>query len=166
MRGRVLVAGIGNIFLGDDAFGSELARRLLRDQWPEGVHVVDFGIRGFDLTFALLEGYEFVVLLDASARGGAPGTLYLVEPELPDAESAAVETHAMDPLRVLAVARSMGAEWKRVLLVACEPSPESIDPDGPGALGLSHEVSSAVEEAVGMVRRTVCEWILADSPKS
>ena len=79
MKGRVLVAGIGNIFLGDDAFGSEVARRLVGEHWPEDVRVVDFGIRGLDLTFALIDGYETVILVDAVPRGGEPGTVYTLE---------------------------------------------------------------------------------------
>jgi hydrogenase maturation protease len=155
MSGRVLVAGVGNIFFGDDAFGSELARRLLREQWPENVRVEDFGIRGFDLTFALLDGYDTVILLDATPRGGAPGTLYTMEPELGPAENGEVETHGMNPMRVLATARSMGAAWKRLLVVGCEPAADSVDPDGEGALGLSEAVRPAVEEAVEVVRRLI-----------
>jgi hydrogenase maturation protease len=156
MSGRVLVAGVGNIFLGDDAFGSEVARRLLREDWPVEVRVVDFGIRGFDLTFALLDGYETVILVDATPRGGEPGTVYTIEPELETCGEAAVDGHAMNPVRVLGAARSMGAEWKRLLVVGCEPSPETVDEDGPGALGMSAPVERAVEEAADVVRRLIC----------
>ncbi len=156
---RVLVGGIGNIFLGDDAFGSEVARRLLALPWPEGVRVVDFGIRGFDLTFALLEDYDAVILVDAVPRGGLPGTLYTMEPDLSEldrADSAAsIETHAMDPVRVLAVARSMGASLQRVFLVGCEPSPETIDPEGEGSMELSEPVRGALEEAVHVIKELV-----------
>ena len=82
MSPTILVAGIGNIFLGDDAFGSEVARRLLLKPWPACVRVEDFGIRGFDLTFALMDGYDVVILVDATPRGGLPGTLYTIEPDL------------------------------------------------------------------------------------
>src|SRR5438270_10803156 len=80
-RPRVLVAGIGNIFLGDDAFGVEVAQRLAQRPLPAGVRVVDFGIRGLDLTYALLDGQDAVILVDATLRGGPPGTLYVIEPE-------------------------------------------------------------------------------------
>src|SRR5881227_271903 len=101
-RGRVLVAGVGNIFLGDDAFGVEVAQRLLRRGLPDAVRVVDFGIRGLDLTYALLDGYEAVILVDAAPRGGPPGTLYVLEPERGGApDVAAIETHGMDPVKVL-----------------------------------------------------------------
>ncbi len=154
---RILVAGIGNIFLGDDAFGSEVARRLLARPWPANVRVADFGIRGLDLTFALLDGYDAVILVDATPRGGEPGTLYTIEPDLSglDAAAAAVETHAMDPMRVLAVARSMGAELRRVFLIGCEPSPETIDPEGEGSMELSEPVRGALEEAVHVVENLV-----------
>src|SRR5882672_1813652 len=79
---RILVAGIGNIFLGDDAFGSEVARKLQQCSLPKDVRVVDFGIRGFDLAYALLDGHEVTILVDATPRGGEPGTLYTIEPDL------------------------------------------------------------------------------------
>lgn len=154
MSAKTLVAGIGNIFLGDDAFGSEVARRLLAEAWPERVRVVDFGIRGLDLTFSLLDGYDTVILVDATPRGGAPGTLYTIEPDAADFGSApAADPHGMEPLRALAVAKSMGAEWKRLIVVGCEPSPDSVDPAGPGGMGLSEPVSRAVEEAVKIVKK-------------
>ncbi len=154
---KILVAGIGNIFLGDDAFGSEVARRLLVRPWPATVRVVDFGIRGFDLTLALLEDYDAIVLVDAAPRGGAPGTLYTIEPDLSalDGAGATVEMHAMDPVRVLAVAKSIGAPLRRVFLIGCEPSPETVDPEGEGSMELSAPVRGAVEEAVHVVENLV-----------
>src|SRR5271165_4572574 len=103
MKDRVLVAGIGNIFHGDDAFGVEVAQHLLTRPKPAGVAVVDFGIRGFDLAFALLDGYEISILVDVVERGGLPGTLYVIEPEidrLGDARHAGAERngHGMDPV--------------------------------------------------------------------
>ena len=102
-RPRILVAGIGNIFLGDDGFGSEVARRLLARPLPAEVRVVDFGIRGFDLAYALLDGYDVTVFVDATPRGGEPGTIYTIEPDLseirePDAREMMVETHGMNPM--------------------------------------------------------------------
>src|SRR5690242_11935071 len=127
-RPRILVACVGNIFLGDDAFGVEVARRLARRELPDGVRVGDFGIRGLDLTYALLDGYEAVVLVDAAPRGGPPGTLYVLDVAgegLPDAEGAApvIETHGMDPVKVLRLAAALGGPVGRLLLVACEPVP-------------------------------------------
>ena len=152
MSARTLIAGIGNIFFGDDAFGSEVARRLMREPWPENVQVVDFGIRGFDLTFALLDGYDTVILLDATPRGGRAGTLYTIEPDAGEIASRVpeVEPHGMDPLRVLSMAHSLGARWRRLILVGCEPS---ADPSNVEAMGLSEPVRGALDEAVRMVRR-------------
>lgn len=160
MNPTILIAGIGNIFLGDDAFGSEAARRLAAHDWPDEVRVVDFGIRGLDLIFALLDGYDTVILVDATPRGGAPGTLYTIEPDLAGLENtgpggAAVEPHGMDPMKVLTAARAMGAQFRRVLVVGCEPEPESIDPDGPGQMGLSAAVAGALDEAVRMIEELV-----------
>jgi hydrogenase maturation protease len=162
---KTLVAGVGNIFFGDDAFGSEVAQRLLREEWPEDVSVADFGIRSMDLMFALMDGHDTVVLIDATARGGAPGTVYLIEPEEIGSHPAELVAHSMDVMKVLTAARSMGAAWNRLLVVGCEPSPDSADPDGPGALGMSEAVSAAVEEAIELIRRIVCKSTLAKSAK-
>jgi hydrogenase maturation protease len=156
-RPRILVAGVGNIFLGDDAFGSEVARRLLEVELPEGARVVDFGIRGFDLAYALMDGYDLTVLIDATPRGGPPGTLYTIEPdlsELGDAgeQEATVETHGMNPLKVLRLVRSMGGRVGRVLLVGCEPEPLDAEE---GRMGLSAPVAAVLGEAVGIVESLV-----------
>ena len=114
---RILIAGIGNIFLGDDAFGVEVAQRLAKRPLPEGVRVVDFGIRGIDLTYALLEGVDVAILVDAVPRGEAPGTVYLIEPEAgPDVNDAdegslLLEAHNLDPARVLRLVRSQGGAF-------------------------------------------------------
>ncbi|MBA3323054.1 MAG: hydrogenase maturation protease [Pyrinomonadaceae bacterium] len=159
-RPHILIAGIGNIFLGDDAFGSEVARRLIVRQLPDEVRVVDFGIRGFDLVYALLDGYEVTIFVDATPRGGGePGTLYTIEPDLSElnevgGEGVMVEPHGMNPLKVLGMVKSMGGEFKRILLVGCEPSPlESED----GQLGLSEPVQAAVDEAIRMIESLVLE---------
>jgi len=162
----ILIAGIGNIFLGDDAFGVELAQRLARRALPRGVEVVDFGIRGFDLVHALLEEHEATLLLDATPRGGAPGTLYLIEPapdELAAADgegAASIDPHGMEPLRVLRLAWAMGARPKRLLVVGCEPSLLDPEDEAAGRLGLSQPVQAAIDEAVTLVE-SVLERLLA-----
>ncbi|HEX8144082.1 MAG TPA: hydrogenase maturation protease [Pyrinomonadaceae bacterium] len=158
-RASILIAGIGNIFLGDDAFGSEVARALARRQLPEEVRVVDFGIRGFDLAYALLDGYEVTIFVDATPRGGEPGTLYTIEPDLTeldgsDADAMMVETHGMNPLKVLQLVKSMGGGFKRILLVGCEPEPLRSED---GHMGLSEPVEAAVGEAVKVVESLVRE---------
>ena len=150
---RVLIAGIGNIFLGDDAFGVEVARRLARGELPEGVRVVDFGIRGLDLAYALLDEYESVILVDAVPRGGPPGTLYVIEPERGDqpepAQATFIDAHGMDPVKVLRLAEAMGAPARRLLVVGCEPAP-ALEPDDM-QMGLSDPVRAAVDEAATLV---------------
>ncbi|MDQ2899157.1 MAG: hydrogenase maturation protease [Acidobacteriota bacterium] len=156
----ILIAGIGNIFLGDDAFGCEVIRRLLGRQWPEAVRIIDFGIRGFDLTYALLDGPETVILVDAAPRGGEPGTVYLIEPDPNDldiSESAFIETHAMNPVNVLRTVRSMGGRFHRVLLVACEPESFGTEDEGEGRMGLSERVAAAVDEGVRVVESLVAD---------
>jgi hydrogenase maturation protease len=113
---RVLVAGIGNVFLGDDGFGCALAQRVAF----EGVDVVDFGIRGMDLAYALAD-YDLVVFLDATPRGGEPGTLYVIEPDL-DGLPLDVDAHAMHPVSVLALAKTLGGELPRTVVLGCEPA--------------------------------------------
>jgi hydrogenase maturation protease len=147
--GTILIAGVGNIFLGDDGFGVEVARRMARRALPEPVHVVDFGIRGFDLAYALAGDHDAVILVDATRRGDAPGTLYALELD-PDGQSeAAVETHGMDPANVLRLVAALGGRPRRVLLVGCEPS--AIDPETADLSGLSAPVESAVDPAIELV---------------
>jgi hydrogenase maturation protease len=153
-KDRILIAGIGNIFLGDDAFGVEVAHRLAARGQQDGVRVVDFGIRGLDLTYALLDPYEAVILIDATPRGGQPGTLYVLEPTtegLPPAEGPGplMEAHGMDPVKVLRLASAMGGRVDRLLLVGCEPGKAGEDDDM--TAGLSDPVRAAVDEAVILV---------------
>jgi hydrogenase maturation protease len=144
---RILIAGIGNIFLGDDAFGVEVARRLAMRPLPPEVRVVDFGIRGLDLTYALLEDYNRVILVDAVQRGGKPGQLYLIEPLLESA--GAMQTHEMAPAQALAAAKGMGATLANVVIVGCEP--ESFGSEEEPRMGLSRAVEEAVGEAVTLI---------------
>ena len=155
-RTRILVAGIGNIFLGDDGFGVEVARRLLEQELPEGVEVRDFGIRGMDLAYALQEGYDTVIFVDAAPRGEAPGTVSLIEPDL-DLDEVALDTHGMDPVRVLALARAMGRVPERVLLVACEPGTLVGEREEELVGELSEPVGAAVAEAMSLVSSLVEE---------
>ena len=164
----ILVAGIGNIFLGDDAFGVEVVRRMAGLELPASVRVADFGIRGFDLAYALQDGYETTILVDACPHGEAPGTLYVIEPDLkaldgPDAAPATVEAHAMNPMNVLRMARAMNIEVKNVLLVGCEP--ETLGGEE-GQMGLSAPVEAAVDEAVKLVESLVNRILNGNGPDS
>ncbi len=155
MTPSILVAGIGNIFHRDDAFGVSVAAKLARAPLPENVRVVDFGIRAFDLMLALLDGYDLTILVDAVSRGGLPGALYTIEPDL-DAlspESGVYENaHGLDPVKVLASARSAGAKLGRVLLVGCEPA---VLEDETGEIGLSEKVEAAVDPAIEIIRSLI-----------
>ncbi|HEX3278238.1 MAG TPA: hydrogenase maturation protease [Thermoleophilaceae bacterium] len=152
---RVLVAGIGNVFLGDDGFGVAVAEALAASEWPDGVHVEDFGIRGMDLAYALA-GYDVAILVDAVPRGGAPGTLYVIEPELGDDE-VGVDAHGMNPVAVLALARTLGGPLPRVLVVGCEPATRMTGEEDEVVAELSEPVRAAVGEAVRMVESLVVE---------
>jgi hydrogenase maturation protease len=158
MSERVLVAGIGNVFLGDDGFGVEVVKRLAGRELPAGVEVKDFGIRGMDLAYALQDDYELVVFVDATPRGGEPGTVYLIEPEIEDDGEVTLDTHGMDPVKVLKLSRALGAKPTRTLVVGCEPQVvlggENYDEM---LMELSEPVRAAVDEAVGLVESLVDE---------
>ena len=168
---RILIACIGNIFLGDDGFGVEVAQRLLNrktKQYPEGVQVEDFGIRGIDLAYTLLDDYDTLVLVDAVSRGGPPGPLYLIEPDLAgidpekgvEAGRAAMDAHSMDPVKVLAFARALGARPIHTLLVGCEPALLKESEDyAEMQMGLSEPVQAAIDEAVVMIDSLVEELL-------
>jgi hydrogenase maturation protease len=154
---KILIAGIGNIFLGDDAFGVEVAQRLLRRPQPAGVQVIDYGIRGLDLAYALSDSPEFAILIDAVPRGEMPGTLFLLDPQLDDLASQAesgllIDAHSMDPVKVLQTVMAMGGRPGRVLIIGCEPKPFSEEEQ---EMEMSAPVLAAVEEAVGMVEALV-----------
>jgi hydrogenase maturation protease len=153
---RILIAGIGNIFLGDDGFGVAVAQRLAQRSLPDGVRVGDFGIRGMDLVYALLDDYDACIFVDITTRGEPPGTLYLIEPEIATDGAVALDAHGMDPVKVLALARSMGATPTRNFLVACEPaSVPDTAADDEIVMELSEPVKMAVDEAVRMVESLV-----------
>jgi hydrogenase maturation protease len=148
---RTLIAGIGNIFLGDDAFGCEVVSELARRSLPAEVRVEDFGIRSYDLAFALTEGYETVILVDAVPRGEAPGTVYLIEPDLKEIEKLAPTTpdaHSLNPVSVLQLAGSLGSFEGKLFLVGCEPLEVNCED---GAMGLSEPVRRAVPQAAAMI---------------
>ena len=157
--GRTLVACLGNIFLSDDGFGVEVARRLARQPLPEGVRVTDYGIRGMHLAYDLAEGFDTTILVDSAQRGEPPGTVYLIEPEpgtpAEDGDDAALarislfNAHGMQPDLVLSLAGSLGGDAGRVLVVGCEPATLE------EGIGLSAPVTAAVDEAVAMVTRLV-----------
>ena len=155
----ILVAGIGNIFLGDDAFGSEVARRLLQHREPSNVVVKDLGIRAVDLLYSLMDSYDRVIIVDATPRGGEPGSIYLLEPVEKDFDGipASLDPHSMNPMRVLALARSMGAEIKNVRIVGCEPATASPDSE---TIGLSPCVSAAIPKAIELIESLVQEAVV------
>jgi hydrogenase maturation protease len=154
---QILVAGVGNAWLRDDAFGGEVVRRLEARGVPSGVTVMDFGTGGLDLAYEVIRGYSALVLLDASRQGGEPGTLYVMEPDrgefagaLQDGEN--IDPHAMDPHTVLRFVSAVGGWPPKVLVIACEPG----EVDEPG-LGLTPPVDRAAGAAVDLVLDTIEE---------
>ncbi len=170
LPGRVLVAGVGNIFLGDDGFGAEVARRLAGTQLPDGVRVADYGTSGMHLAYDLANGYETTILIDAAPRGGPPGTLTVLEvkPEdRPDPITAGgsplpgsqlFNAHGMQPDVVFGVLDMLGAQPGRILVVGCQPGRLELE------MGLSEPVAAAVDEAVRVVTELVTEVTGALSP--
>lgn len=151
MRPRVLVAGIGNIFFGDDAFGPAVLAALARDPIA-GARCEDFGIRGMHLAYELLAGYEAAVVVDAVSRGGAPGTLYVIEPS-EGIEATEPDPHRIDLGSVFGFARMLEGTPPPITIVGCEPErlDEGADP--------SATIARAVDTAVPLVRRVVAELL-------
>jgi hydrogenase maturation protease len=159
MTPRILIAGIGNIFLGDDGFGVEVVRRLTERPLPEGVSAIDFGIHGLDLAYALLDGYDGAVLVDATPRGGRPGTLYVIEPDLPEPlapeAGTMIDTHGMDPVKVLRLVRALGGRLPWLRVVGCEPA--ALGSEDELLMGLSEPVRSTVDEAIGLIEALIAK---------
>jgi hydrogenase maturation protease len=153
---RILVAGIGNVFLGDDGFGVALAERLAARTLPPGVEVVDYGIRGMDLAYALGDGYDAVVLLDAAPTGRPPGTLSVIEPEL-DGVAPAIDAHGMDPVKVLGLARTLAGPLPRTLVVACAPETVMTGDEEDVVAELSAPVQAALDAGVELVESLLLE---------
>ena len=153
MQPSILIAGVGNIFHGDDAFGSEVARRLAQTPLLPEVRVVDFGIRGHDLAFALQEDFDAVILIDVAQRRRPPGALGVIQlpPNGPSGEPTIgnIDTHAVHPMQVLGFLDAHGCKTPPIWLVACEPA--TFGPDE-GHMGLSEPVAAAIPEAVTIVK--------------
>jgi hydrogenase maturation protease len=152
---QILVAGVGNAWLQDDAFGGECARRLEAQGVPPGVTVMDFGTGGLDLAYEVMRGYDALVLIDASRQGGEPGTLYVIEPELSDLEGAiedgeVINPHGMDPATMLRFVNAIGGFSGKVVVIGCEPG--EVDDVG---IGLTPPVAEAVDGALQLVRDTL-----------
>jgi hydrogenase maturation protease len=152
--GRTLVAGVGNIFLSDDAFGCEVIRQMAGRPVPEGVEVRDFGIRGVHLVYDLLDGCDLFVLVDAAARGEAPGTVSVIEVEVPEPGPSAgpvMDAHDLTPDAIFALLGSLGGRPGRSLLVACEPA------DTGAGMGLSEPVTEALPHAVRAIEEIIAK---------
>ena len=152
MTGRILVAGVGNVFLRDDAFGVEVVRLLAERPQPPGVQIRDYGIRGVHLVYELLDGYELFVLVDAAPRGQAPGTVSVLEVELPSPEAQPViDAHSLTPDAIFGLLSSLGGHPGRNLVVACEPA--EVD----AGMGLSDPVREALPHAVRAVEEILAQ---------
>ena len=148
---RVLVAGIGNIFLGDDGFGVEVVKHIDSSDLPTGTTVTDFGIRGVHLAYELLEGYDALVLIDAMPLGEPPGTVAIFEPDIDDIDPAGVDAHSMNPAVVLGLLAGLGGNVPKVVIVGCQPL--TLDE----GIGLSEPVAAAVIPAAETVRRVLTD---------
>ena len=149
MSAQMLIAGVGNIFLGDDGFGLEVAARLTTRRLPEGVVVADIGVRALHLAFALLDKPDLLLVVDTVDRGEPPGTLFVIEPRLEDDSQSVAAAHSMSLQTVIAALRGLGGEVPPILLVGCQPAFVG------ERMGLSAAVQDAVPRAVALVERTV-----------
>src|SRR6516164_2608807 len=163
MTGRILVAGVGNVFLRDDAFGVEVVRLLAERPQPPGVQIRDFGIRGVHLAYELLNGYDLFVLVDAAPRGEAPGTVSVLEVDMPGPEDPqaqrVIDAHSLAPDAVFGLLSSLGGHPGRSLVVACEPA--EVD----AGMGLSDPVRAALPDAVRAVEEILAEAIPGGRPE-
>ena len=153
---RILIAGIGNIFFGDDAFGVEVVRRLAERSLPAGIVVKDFGIRGFDLACALDKGYHSAILIDAIGRGSVPGTLHVLELHADgDVPANNWEMHQLDPMQVFRLVQQMGGVLPQMFLIGCEPA--TLQPAEEGTPSLSEPVQLAVLQAIDLIEALVAK---------
>ena len=160
MTRRILVAGVGNVFLRDDAFGVEVVKLLAERPQPPGVQIKDYGIRGVHLVYELLDGYDLFVLVDAAPRGEAPGTVSVLEVELPSPEAQPViDAHSLTPDAIFGLLSSLGGHPGRNLVVACEPA--EVD----AGMGLSDPVREALPHAVRAVEEILAQALAADVPE-
>jgi len=158
MTGRILVAGVGNVFLRDDAFGVEVVRLLAERPQPPGVQISDYGIRGVHLAYELLNGYDLFVLVDAAPRGEAPGTVAVLEVDLPRPDAQPViDAHSLTPDAIFGLLSSLGGRPGRSLVVACEPA--EVD----AGMGLSDPVRAALPHAVRAVEEILAGAVAADT---
>lgn len=148
-RPQILIAGIGNVFMGDDGFGVEVAARLATRRLPDGVVAADIGVRSLHLAFALLDKPDLLLVVDAVDRGEPPGTLFVIEPQLDGDGPAIADAHSMSLQTVVAALRGLGGEVPPMLLVGCQPAFVG------ERMGLSPAVQQAVPHAVALVERTV-----------
>ena len=162
---RVLIAGIGNIFLGDDGFGVAVAQLLSGRQLTAGVDIVDFGIRGMDLAYALGQAYHAAILVDVIPGAGVPGTLVVMEAERDEEAAPPLDGHRMDPVAVLRLARRLGPVPEMVLLVGCTPEEISAEWNPETALCLSTPVAAAVSRAADLVAGLADQLLAGSAPE-
>jgi hydrogenase maturation protease len=161
---KILVAGVGNIFMGDDAFGSEVARRLMDERLPAEVQVTDFGIRSYDLAYALMDGYDVTILIDATSQKQPPGTVYLIQPDLSQLDQLdgmMADAHSMNPVNVLRMLRTLGNSPGKLYLIGCEPAILDVED---GRMGLSEVVEAAIPQAIELIKSLVND-LLSEKPK-
>jgi hydrogenase maturation protease len=157
IKKRVMVAGIGNMFMSDDGFGGEVVKKLRQKNQPEGVEIRDFGTGGLKLAYDLMRGYDALIMIDASSRDEEPGTLYVIEPQEEDfdvdlEEGGPIDPHGADPVTVLRFVKSVGAWPAKIVIIGCEP--EDVEEF---EVGLSEPVQQAVDRAVELVEETIDE---------
>jgi hydrogenase maturation protease len=153
----ILVACVGNLWLGDDGFAGEVAKRLRERDLPDDLAVADFGTGGLDLAYEVMRGYEALILVDISRQGGEPGTLYVMDVD-PDSVGGPIEDgenidpHGMDPQTVLRFVKAVGGWPGKVIVIACEPKQiEDV------AIGLSEPVAASLDGAVELVLESIEE---------
>jgi hydrogenase maturation protease len=157
---KILIAGIGNVFHGDDAFGCEVVRQLEQCALPHGVTVTDFGIRSRSLAYALTDGYDATIIVNSAPCNRAPGTLYFIEPhpgKIQPCERAEMDTYSTNPIDAIQMAQALGGVRGKIYLVGCEPVVMDNDMS---EIGLSLHVRQAIPQALAMVESLLANLVL------
>jgi hydrogenase maturation protease len=144
---RVGVIGLGNVLMGDDAFGPWVARTLLAGyDFPEGVTVEDLGTPGLDLTPWVMD-LEALVLVDTVRSDASPGTvrLYRRDDLLQHPLHARLSPHDPGVKEALLTAEFAGRGPREVLLVGAVPETTAM------GVCLSPALRGAVEQAIAEV---------------
>ncbi len=124
---------------------------------PDGVTVIDYGIRGMHLAYDLLDGVAALVIVDAMPIEGSPGDIAVLQIGPEDLGRGELDAHGMDPVAVLGSLQALGGSLPPTFVVGCRPATVT------EGMGLSPAVQAAVPVAAAAVIRVIHEHVLVDA---